>query len=77
MNFVQIGVSNIRIILNNIKASLRLIRNSAVESEFRTTKIPGVHSPEVLDILSSSIGPDKKLTLNEFRDGDILENYLS
>lgn len=60
---------------DRVQESIWLIEQSGIEHQFRTTVIPGVQLPEEIDALKAEF-PSGQLTLQEFRDGDILQKHL-
>lgn len=55
--------------------SVRLIEESGIEHQFRTTLIPNVQSSDEIKTLKSKFKPGQ-LTFQQFRDGDILQKHL-
>jgi pyruvate formate lyase activating enzyme len=68
-----IGISNADFIIENIIASIYLIKQSNLDYEFRTTKIP---NEQVVDLMTPYLSDIKRFTFNEFRNGDIVKNYI-
>lgn len=66
--FSGVGVS-----LENIKKSIKLIMESGLEYEFRSTLIKGMHSPEVLEEMAQLITGSQKAYLQGFRPGRTLK----
>lgn len=62
-------------LLDKIKESIRIIRASGIEYLFRTTVIPGLQTEKELENVKKEFEKDPFL-LQEFRNGDILKNYL-
>lgn len=62
-------------LLDKIKESIRIIRASGIEHLFRTTVIPGLQTEKELENVKKEFEKDPFL-LQEFRNGDILKNYL-
>ncbi|MCR9011368.1 anaerobic ribonucleoside-triphosphate reductase activating protein [Gabonibacter chumensis] len=62
-------------LLDKIKVSIRIIRASGIEYLFRTTVIPGLQTEKELENVKKEFEKDPFL-LQEFRNGDILKNYL-
>ncbi len=54
--------------LENIKESVEILKKSKIESEFRTTVVPGIHKKEdFLEIAKWISGPNVKYYLQNFR----------
>ena len=62
-------------LLDKIKESIRIIRASGIEYLFRTTVIPCLQTEKELENVKKEFEKDPFL-LQEFRNGDILKNYL-
>lgn len=60
----------------NIKASIRLIRESGIPYEFRTTVVPGLHEESDFDGIAELIDGASAYYLQEFRDFRILSPAL-
>jgi pyruvate formate lyase activating enzyme len=67
-----IGIENAEMIIENVRASIHLLKESALEFEFRTTRLPDVHTPLVFEKMHECIGKDVKYIINEFREGRIV-----
>lgn len=50
-----------------IKESIEMIKNSAINYEFRTTVVPVIHSKQDIILLANEIAPAKKYCLQNFR----------
>lgn len=61
--------------LAGVQESIRIISASGLEHQFRTTVIPGVQSADEIAALQKRFG-NSGLTLQQFRDGDILAKHL-
>jgi pyruvate formate lyase activating enzyme len=59
-----------------IKLSVDMIRNSAVNHEFRTTVVPGLHVEEDFSHIAKWIGGAKSYFLQEYREITILDPNL-
>jgi pyruvate formate lyase activating enzyme len=69
--------SNSKVDIERIKLSVDLIRNSAVDYEFRTTVVPGLHSEKDFEKIGKWISGAKKYVLQAFEDkGKILDPCL-
>jgi pyruvate formate lyase activating enzyme len=64
------------VLLKNIKESFRLIQESRVDHEFRTTLMPEVHKPEDLREMASYLKPGEKYFLQDIRYQVTLEPGL-
>ncbi len=62
-------------LLERILESVRLVKDSGIEYQFRTTVIPQVQTPEEIQALKKEFLGTHYI-LQEFRDGDILEKHL-
>jgi pyruvate formate lyase activating enzyme len=60
-----IGTEYIQI--EKIKVSAELLKNAPLKVEFRTTVLPEIHSPQIIEKIKNFIGEDFKLTINNFR----------
>jgi pyruvate formate lyase activating enzyme len=68
---------NSKVDLKRIRLSVELIRNSAVDYEFRTTVVPGLHSVEDFAKIGKWLEGSKKYVLQAFEDkGKILDPNL-
>jgi pyruvate formate lyase activating enzyme len=63
-----IGIPASNALINNINASIALIKQSRLQYEFRTTHIPGHHTPEMFKLIASCT--DTRYTINPYRDGE-------
>ncbi len=70
-----IGIDNAHDMVENVLASVILLKNSPVDIEFRTTCIPGVHNDIMIDLIRNFIGSDKRYIINEFREGKTVNFY--
>ena len=59
--------------IKKIKESIKIIINSGIDYEFRTTASPGVTKENIISI-AKYISGAKKYYLQEFQDTDILDN---
>lgn len=62
--FMAIGVE---FDLEKIKESIRIIKNSNIDYEFRTTLVPSIHTKEDILEIAKEISPAKKYFLQNFR----------
>lgn len=67
------GISEQNSITESIIASIKLIKQSDVDYEFRTTNIPDVHTPEILKLLASYFTGAERYVVNQYRAGDTIE----
>jgi len=56
-----------RIDLNKIKKSIKIIKNSGINYEFRTTVVPTIHIKEDILQIARELSPAKKYFLQNFR----------
>jgi pyruvate formate lyase activating enzyme len=59
--------AGVKVNLEKIKRSIRLIKGSGIDYEFRTTVIPTIHTREDIIQIAEGIGPAKKYYLQNFR----------
>jgi len=57
----------VKVDLEKIKKSVRVIKNSGIDYEFRTTVTPGVHTKDDIIQIAKDIGPAKRYYLQNFR----------
>jgi len=69
-----IGVENCDKLLESIKQSFEMIKASKIETEFRTTCIPGIHNPSVIKELEK-ITEGFRYTIQQFREGETIKMY--
>jgi pyruvate formate lyase activating enzyme len=70
VNYEKITCSGDECLINRIELSIRIIRESGIEHQFRTTLVPGIHSPEIIASLKNKIFPDN-LKLQQYRPIEI------
>ena len=56
-----------------LRESIELLKQGDVDYEFRTTLIRKVHTPEILKIMSKTLAGAKRLYLQTFRSGIVLD----
>lgn len=61
----------------NIKTSIKMIQESGIEHEFRTTAIKGVHTEKDFDEISLLIGSESKYYLQNYRPVKSLNKSIS
>ena len=59
--------------LSAIRESVDLLRETAIETEFRTTCVPGLHTPETIERMARDIAPCKRYSLQRFRPQNTLD----
>jgi pyruvate formate lyase activating enzyme len=59
--------TGIKINLEDIKKSIKIIKNSGIEYEFRTTVVPSIHTKEDIIQIAREISPAKRYYLQNFR----------
>ncbi|MDP2336378.1 MAG: anaerobic ribonucleoside-triphosphate reductase activating protein [Bacteroidota bacterium] len=75
-NYSQItGIGESDGITEKVIASIDMLKNSNIETEFRTTKLPGIHTSDILNFILDYLGKNSRYTVNDFRDGEILSSY--
>jgi pyruvate formate lyase activating enzyme len=62
--------------VKKIKKSVKMIMESGIKYEFRTTVVPGIHSEEDFLEIATWIKGAKSYYLQEYRDGKILDQKL-
>ncbi len=63
--------------MDKIKTSIKLIQNSGVEYEFRTTVVPGFHTEEDFKEIADWLKGSSKYALQKFRDeGKLLDDSI-
>ncbi|MCK4904705.1 anaerobic ribonucleoside-triphosphate reductase activating protein [bacterium] len=69
----SIGVGN-KYMLDRIKKTIKIIMNSGLDYEFRTTVVPTLHTEEDIEKIAKSIKGAKKYALQNFSNkGEILD----
>lgn len=63
-------------ILDRIKLSVDLIKNSGIDYEFRTTAVPGIHTEKDFEKIAEGIKGAKAYYLQEYREIKILDPRL-
>jgi pyruvate formate lyase activating enzyme len=63
-------------LLDRVKLSVELIRNSGVPYEFRTTVVPGLHSPKDFEKIAKWLTGAHAYYLQEYREERILDEKL-
>ncbi len=59
--------AGVKVNFGDIKKSVEILKNSAVEYEFRTTVVPGIHTKEDIIQIAREISPAKKYFLQNFQ----------
>ncbi len=62
-------------IIEKVIRSIDLLKNSNIETEFRTTKIPGIHTSNILNSVAEYLGKNSRYILNDFRDSETISSY--
>jgi pyruvate formate lyase activating enzyme len=70
-----IGIQMTDEIIENILASIIILKNTPVEGEFRTTVIPGIHDEATVELIQLLIGKEKSYKINEYRNGSTVNSY--
>ncbi len=60
-----------------VMESVKILRASGIDHEFRTTVVPGLHKPEDIRAIAESISPAKKYFLQTFRSGKSIDPALA
>jgi len=68
--------TGVKVDLEKIKESIKIIKNSGVDYEFRTTLIPAIHTKEDILQIARDISPAKKFYLQNFNTTKPLLNPL-
>jgi pyruvate formate lyase activating enzyme len=67
-----IGIQMTDDILEKIMVSILLLKNASIEGEFRTTFIPGIHDETTIKLIQRLVGNSKSYKINQFRDGETI-----
>ena len=59
--------------IKKIKKSIKIIKNSGIDYEFRTTVVPGIHTKEDILEIAEEIGPARAYFLQSFRPEKTLD----
>lgn len=65
-----IGIKDTSTIIENVLASVFVLKAATIDVEFRTTRLPETHNDAMMHLIKKYIGNDKRYTINEFRDGN-------
>jgi len=71
-----VETKNFASLLDRVKLSVDLIRNSGIPYEFRTTVVPGIHSEEDFLEIGKWLEGSMSYFLQEYRDGILLDPNL-
>jgi pyruvate formate lyase activating enzyme len=71
-----IGISNVTEIMKKVLSSIQILKGASIDVEFRTTALSGYHDQGMIDLIKKYIGNDRRYTINEFREGDLISAYL-
>jgi pyruvate formate lyase activating enzyme len=71
-----IGLDNCNPLLKNILRSVGLLKQADIEVEFRTTMLPGLHTPKMIDALEK-LTEDYRYTVHPFRQGQNVESMTN
>ncbi len=61
-------------IIEKLNTSIKLIKKSGIDYEFRTTKVPGIHTPEIIAQIKVQLGQIIRYTINDYRNEKTLMN---
>ncbi|MFO7370643.1 MAG: anaerobic ribonucleoside-triphosphate reductase activating protein [Bacteroidales bacterium] len=67
-----IGVKQPGKVIEKVKTSVEIIKQSGIDYEFRTTKVPGIHTMEVIRQIQESLGQINRFTTNDYRNENTL-----
>jgi len=59
--------TGVKVNLEDIKKSIKIIKNSGIDYEFRTTVVPTIHNKADIIQITKDIGPAKRFFLQNFR----------
>lgn len=65
--------TGVNVNIDNIKRSVKLIKNSGIDYEFRTTVVPGVVEKEDIEKIGQWLQGAKKFALQQFRNQKVLD----
>lgn len=71
------ALSGVKTPLEDIKKSIFLLMEGAVEHEFRTTVVPHLIKEDEIEAMAAFIGEARKYALQQFRPGTTLDERLS
>ena len=60
-------ITSAKVDLNKIKKAMKIIKNSGIDYEFRTTLVPSLHTKKDIIQIAKDISPAKKYYLQNFR----------
>ena len=69
-----IDVSHPVEVIEKVKTSVEIIKQSGIDYEFRTTIVPGFHTPEIMAQIKVQLGQIKRYTTNDYRNENTLMN---
>ena len=72
---ISAGLDNLDI--EKIKKSIDILKNTNIESEFRTTIVPGLHTVEDVIEISKSIGKESRFILQNFSPKNTLDDKFT
>ncbi|TAJ13969.1 anaerobic ribonucleoside-triphosphate reductase activating protein [Marinilabiliaceae bacterium JC017] len=70
-----IGLKNTEKLIRRIEQSMIILQQAGIDYEFRTTYIPGIHTPEAIEQIKSLLLDENKYTVNEYRDGYTIAHH--
>jgi pyruvate formate lyase activating enzyme len=73
---IVVGNAHARSMLDRVKLSVDLIRNSSVTHEFRTTVVPELHTEKDFEKIAEWIGGAKAYSLQKYQDAKIIDPKL-
>ena len=69
-----IGINNIDSMMDKVRKSINILKNTKIEVEFRTTALPGIHTTEILDIICQQLNINH-YNINPFRNESTISSY--
>lgn len=69
-------IVGVKIKLKEIKDSIKIIKVSGIDYEFRTTVIPSLHTKEDIKAIAKMISPAKKYFIQRFRPNKNINSYF-
>lgn len=70
-----IGLKNCHVLLEKTEKSIKMLKSSHLEVEFRTTSIPGIHTSETLKKIRCLV-KDATFNTNAYREGVTVNSFL-
>ncbi|MFT3738932.1 MAG: anaerobic ribonucleoside-triphosphate reductase activating protein [Breznakibacter sp.] len=67
------GIPENQRLIDNIIASMLVLKNAPVTVEFRTTAAPNIDTPQILQLITHMMGKNMTYNINKFKDGNTLD----